>query len=278
MLNIPPMGSLHENTQELLVFLIWLQHSFPRSGGMEGSEESCGIWGTAWVYLTRTCSAFLGRGSLELLSHSHSFPSHSWHKESVPAPRIFCCSPWDPEPCSRPGFHRTQRDQCSVLRGWESVNIWSSWPKSMELCQFRPSAEPGNFLRHLFSPFPPKNYTIFDFIFPRSFPATQCPSEAAGWAPALVQNTFHWCWDTEIQWFVAFPSQWKLQVNPGALGGSSQASSRCGSTRECPIPSSVPHTRASPAPAPGNPLLSNHPTGTTIKNPQKTTTGSLRPL
>lgn len=37
----------------------------------------------------------------ELLSHSHSFPSHSWHKESIPVPRIFCCSPpYDPEPCS----------------------------------------------------------------------------------------------------------------------------------------------------------------------------------
>lgn len=70
--------------------------------------------------------------------------------------------------------------------------------------------------------------------------------------PALVQDTFQWCWGTEIRWFLAFHSRRKLQVNPGALPGDPhKASSRCSSTRSCPISSSLPLTRASPAPAPG---------------------------
>lgn len=71
---------------------------------MEGSEESREILesNTGCGLAHKNSLSFLGRGSLELLSHSHSFPSHSWHKESVPVPRIFCCSPRDPEPCSEP--------------------------------------------------------------------------------------------------------------------------------------------------------------------------------
>lgn len=199
MLNIPPMGSLHENTQELLVFLIWLQHCFPRSGGMERSEESHEIRRTQ----QKTCSGFLE--SLELLFHP--FPSHSWHKESVPVPRSLCCSPWDP------GFHTAQSDQSSVLGGWGSANIWNIWTKSMELCHFRPSAEPGSFLKHLLSPFPPKNYTVFDFIFPRStsfsvYPLPKLHTGSNNVSSCPVQNAFQRCWGTEIRWFVAFPSWW----------------------------------------------------------------------
>lgn len=85
-------------------------------------------------------------------------------------------------PALNHGFHTTQRDRSSALKGWESVNIWSSWTKSMELCQFRPSAEPGNFLKHLFFPFPPENHTVFDFIFPRStsFPVYPLPKLLPG--------------------------------------------------------------------------------------------------
>lgn len=89
------------------------------------------------------------------------------------------------------GFHTTQRDRFSVLKGWESVNIWSSWTKSMKLCQFRPSAEPGNFLKHLFSPSHLRTTQYLTLSSPEAHASLfiHCPSfsqEATRWVPALI--------------------------------------------------------------------------------------------
>lgn len=52
---------------EVLVFLLWLQHCFYRSGRMEGcKEKSWNILRTSQVSPTKACSGFPGRGTLEL--------------------------------------------------------------------------------------------------------------------------------------------------------------------------------------------------------------------
>lgn len=166
-------------------------------------------------------------------------------------------------PAQSRGFHTAQREQSNVLRGWESVNIWSSWTKSMELCQFQPSAEPGSFLKHLFSPFPPKKYTEFDFLFPRStrFPVypllnftqgssnvSSCPSPEH---ISVVLGHRNWV-------IVAFPSRWKVQVNPGTVRILTSLLQMKQHQIMSPLLLTAPH-QSQPCSCPGNPLLSNHP-------------------
>lgn len=77
MLNIPPMGSLHENTKELLVFLVQLQQCCYRSGGVGRAKESQNVTEArsfSQESLPRLCGTW-NRGaalSLSLLVHLRS--------------------------------------------------------------------------------------------------------------------------------------------------------------------------------------------------------------
>jgi len=114
--------------------------------------------------------------------------SLSWHKDM-----ILCHSPEDVLPLASfgpwttplwmpPGFTYPTGVGPAVLTRWESVNIWNSYMKSMELCSLTPTAEPDNLPECWVSPFSPGNYTVFDFIFPRniSSPVNPLPGPNIG--------------------------------------------------------------------------------------------------
>lgn len=245
-----------------------------------------GIWGESWNLENHTG---LSHKNLLRLSGDRDFgaafslsllPFSFLAQGTCPSPRGFLLLTLGPWACSESWVSHSPEGSAQCPQGLRKCKRLERLNKINGIVPI----STGNFLKHLFSPSPPKIYTIFDFIFPRSFPVHPLPklhTGAARWAPAPVQNTFQWCWGTEIRWFVAFPSRGSCRLTQGLCLGTGRVLTRLLQVWQ---PQGMSHPLLSapqqslPCSCPGNPLLSNHPRVTKIQNPTKTTRGSLRLL